>query len=348
MNFVGVLLNPLHHSHCIVSSSLRGFCERNPHPKYQAYMNKKQPSSNGIRIRSRILISIVFLGFVFTTTHWFQRESTQTETERFLDENLAMAMQTYGVCRITNGFVSILQESTLSVSPFGMGFELGVGQILDPINDAIERLSNLSSLSLSITFAQRVLFSILQTVLRIPFLFSMVVICILFVFIPKSRFYLFTLKLSLALGLLYFSIPIISILGNKINQHFFSPEMAKNQSQLKKMIQLAETQEALTLSSLSPSIPIEENSFLFGMNLLNPIKNWMTHNYMKTKKLFVSANKSLKYIQDNFTEILNAFLNLFKILLAKLLFQVFLIPLSCYFLSKKIYFGIQEFLIPSS
>jgi hypothetical protein len=63
------------------------------------------------------------------------------------------ALATYAIARMLNAAISAVQGTELAVSPAGMGLRLSVGEVLDPINDLIERFSwvmLLSTVSLGI------------------------------------------------------------------------------------------------------------------------------------------------------------------------------------------------------
>lgn len=54
---------------------------------------------------------------------------------------LARAMVTFGVARTLNGLISVVQETEVAVQPAGVGIGLQPGQLLDPLNDLIERFA---------------------------------------------------------------------------------------------------------------------------------------------------------------------------------------------------------------
>ena len=51
------------------------------------------------------------------------------------------ALTTYALARTFNGVISVAQETEIAVQPVGVGVTIGAGQILDPLNDLIERFS---------------------------------------------------------------------------------------------------------------------------------------------------------------------------------------------------------------
>lgn len=51
------------------------------------------------------------------------------------------ALVTFAVSRTLNGVISVAQGTEVAVEPGGVGVNFGVGQVLDPVNDLVERFS---------------------------------------------------------------------------------------------------------------------------------------------------------------------------------------------------------------
>jgi hypothetical protein len=62
-------------------------------------------------------------------------------SERYTDQALSNAAVTFAVARMMNGVISVIQGTRLSASPAGLGLNVAVGEILDPINDLLEQFS---------------------------------------------------------------------------------------------------------------------------------------------------------------------------------------------------------------
>jgi len=61
--------------------------------------------------------------------------------QAYYDKTFKHALYTYGIVRGMNAVISVIQESEIALTPAGMGINLAVGEILDPLNDLIERFS---------------------------------------------------------------------------------------------------------------------------------------------------------------------------------------------------------------
>ena len=51
------------------------------------------------------------------------------------------ALVTYGLVRAMNGVISVAQGTELALEPAGIGVTFTPGEILDPINDLVERFA---------------------------------------------------------------------------------------------------------------------------------------------------------------------------------------------------------------
>lgn len=83
----------------------------------------------------------------------------QTATAQ-VEESLTRALAGFALARITNGVISVFQESEVAVSPAGIGLNLALGQILDPLNDLVERFSWVMLVALTSLGVQRFLLEI--------------------------------------------------------------------------------------------------------------------------------------------------------------------------------------------
>ncbi|MEL0081518.1 MAG: hypothetical protein VW985_00560 [Gammaproteobacteria bacterium] len=59
----------------------------------------------------------------------------------YINQTLQKSLITFAVARGLNGVVSVAQGTDLALEPAGVGVNLAIGEILDPVNDLIERFS---------------------------------------------------------------------------------------------------------------------------------------------------------------------------------------------------------------
>jgi len=61
--------------------------------------------------------------------------------QHYYNRTLTHALGTYAAARGLNAVISVVQGSDVAVSPAGVGVRVAAGEILDPLNDLIERFS---------------------------------------------------------------------------------------------------------------------------------------------------------------------------------------------------------------
>ncbi|MCD6580673.1 MAG: hypothetical protein J7K90_02625 [Desulfuromusa sp.] len=83
----------------------------------------------------------------------------QAATER-VEESLGRALASFALARLTNGIISVIQESEVAISPAGVGVNLALGQVLDPLNDMVERFSWVMLVALTSLGVQRFLIEV--------------------------------------------------------------------------------------------------------------------------------------------------------------------------------------------
>ncbi|MFH1984710.1 MAG: hypothetical protein ABIL58_22955 [Pseudomonadota bacterium] len=84
--------------------------------------------------------------------------SVDVSARAYLDRTLIKAATTFAVVRSINGIISVIQGSHIMASPAGVGVSLAVGEVLDPVNDLMERFSWIMLLSTTSLGIQSVFF----------------------------------------------------------------------------------------------------------------------------------------------------------------------------------------------
>jgi len=79
---------------------------------------------------------------------------------RHADEAFKNALVTFAIARTLNGVISVAQGTELALEPGGVGVVLTLGQVLDPINDLVERFSAVMLVATSSIGLQSVLLRI--------------------------------------------------------------------------------------------------------------------------------------------------------------------------------------------
>lgn len=80
--------------------------------------------------------------------------------EHYAEAAFKRALVTFAVARTLNGVISVAQGTEVAVEPAGVGVNFTVGQILDPVNDLVERFSAVMLVATSSLGLQNVLLRI--------------------------------------------------------------------------------------------------------------------------------------------------------------------------------------------
>ncbi|PKM31605.1 MAG: hypothetical protein CVV07_00380 [Gammaproteobacteria bacterium HGW-Gammaproteobacteria-11] len=83
----------------------------------------------------------------------------------YIDSALIQATVAFGTARMLNALISVMQSTSVEFSFFVTGGSIGIGQLLDPINDLVEQYSSLMKLSIGSLVIQKVLLLIVSDTL---------------------------------------------------------------------------------------------------------------------------------------------------------------------------------------
>lgn len=77
-----------------------------------------------------------------------------------VDAAFDRALVAFALARLSNAAISFLQDTEVEITPLGVGVTLAVGEVLDPVNDLVERFSWVMLLSLTALGVQKVLLEV--------------------------------------------------------------------------------------------------------------------------------------------------------------------------------------------
>jgi hypothetical protein len=180
--------------------------------------------------------------------------------EDYLEATLARAAVTFAAARGLNAIVSVIQDTELALSPAGVGVTVAVGEVVDPLNDLLERFSWVmlaSSVSLGI---QRVLMEVGVWLGSKILAVAMIFVLAGLIVSPDQGGNLKSigLKLVLAALVIRFGLPIAAVGGEKVHDLFLKDTYETSYQDLEKTKDQIENQITIT-----PHLPeSEENNLL--------------------------------------------------------------------------------------
>jgi len=121
-------------------------------------------------VRTRRWIVTTVVGFLLVATQVAPLRQAVYENPLFgqadraaietVDAAFERALVAFALARVANAAISFLQDTEVGIAPLGIGVTLAVGEVLDPVNDLVERFSWVMLLSLTALGVQKVLLEV--------------------------------------------------------------------------------------------------------------------------------------------------------------------------------------------
>jgi len=155
--------------------------------------------------------------------------------EQYTDEGFQRSIVAFAIAKTLNGAISVVQGTEVAVEPAGIGLILTPGQILDPVNDLIERFSWVMLVCTTSLGIQSVLLAIFSSSA-----FSMTVAVVMFLLIvvvwlqplTSSMMKNVVYRLVAFLIILRFFIPLMAIASDGLYKAFLEPTYQESRQQL--------------------------------------------------------------------------------------------------------------------
>lgn len=157
------------------------------------------------------------------------------KTDAYFSETVTEAATVFATARLINGGISVVKESTVTVTPFGLGTEIALGQILDPVDDVIERLSDVLFTVIVSLGIQKAVYEIIGATAIYgigALLAGSLLIALCFKNKKLRAWSVFLKKAALLLLLVRVALPCTALMSDAIETHFFAPKIAACQERL--------------------------------------------------------------------------------------------------------------------
>lgn len=185
----------------------------------------------------KLLISFFLVSLVSVS---FLKPIDKLSSEQ-LDAAFIRSVSVFAIARSLNGLISVLQGTEVLLSPAGVGVNLALGQIVDPMNDMVERFSwimLMSSVSLGV---QEIMLHFGQTQLVQVLLALSVLVLIVILWIPKlwhKESFNLIFKGFVIFSFLRFMVPLVVL----INENIYSYGLQQQYVSAKTSLEVTESQ----------------------------------------------------------------------------------------------------------
>lgn len=175
--------------------------------------------------KKHILLSIIFLILTSFVT------LIDTKSQKYIDDSLVEASIAYGSARVINASVSVLQTAEVSIPLIG-GASITIGEILDPLNDLIERFSDVMFTVIGSLMLQEILLMIVTKPLFKFGLIAFGVLSGIMILIKNKPYARFSFKVFLVFVVFRFSMAFVLLSNSFVANMFLLERVHKSNSNL--------------------------------------------------------------------------------------------------------------------
>ncbi len=190
-------------------------------------MNEKR--QNLIRSSLGIILAVVLF-----VSPGLKLPVLDTTADDYFQEAIAKAGIAYATCRVINASVSIVKESTLQLEPAGIGVSLAVGQVLDPIDDMTERLSDVLVTAITSLGVQKLAYEVCVS-LALPVVSVFIAVLSILIWVENKRLKLLqktVMRLAVLIIVARFCLPVSSMANEFLHTRFFLEKIDKANNEL--------------------------------------------------------------------------------------------------------------------
>lgn len=253
------------------------------------------------------------------------------QADQYFESTLAQASLAYGSTRLINASVSVIMESNLQVQPAGVGLSLAVGQVLDPLNDMAERVSDVLVTAIVALGVQKLLYEMCIIFVPLALLGVVLVmfVCSLTEHPIAVSFKCLLLRLALVLVVLRLFLPVSALLNVGIYQHFFAEQISSAKEALNVESENIQGLADFSKQSTAPDSSNSEEAASFwsqwmGNSVVMESADFLQQKSTQMKQAFLSK-------QQYAATLIEHLLTLTYLYVAVFLIQVVLLPLMMFY-----------------
>lgn len=275
----------------------------------------KLPKDRVVKSVVGVIVSLIL--FFSSGVHVPGLDST---AESYFKDSITKAGVSYGVCRVINGTVSVIQQSSLQLEPAGVGLSLAVGQIVDPINDMVERLSDVLVLAITSLGVQEIMHE-MGIVLAPPVLGILLLLSSVLLWQKGERYHSLQIVLRNLIIILVIGrccLAFSSLTNGFLQEHFFEEKIVEANGRL--------SDSTIELSTVDDLEDLPEYDGMF-----KTIES--SARYLKNKS--VDFKNTVAVVLENKATIVDSLLSLTFLYLGVFIIQVLFLPLFIFWVMVK-------------
>ena len=147
-----------------------------------------------------------------------------------VDAGLKRAVVSFASARALNAAISVLQGTAVSAQPLGVGVTFTLGEVLDPINDLVERFSEWMLIA-SVAFGVQKMLLLIGSHWAVSALVSALAVLWALLFVYR-RSPLWLSRLLVVLLMVRFAIPVVTLGSDFVFRQILADDYAQSQAYL--------------------------------------------------------------------------------------------------------------------
>ncbi|MBU1195493.1 MAG: hypothetical protein KKE62_19560 [Proteobacteria bacterium] len=243
-----------------------------------------------------------------------------SKTDAYFQQAMTKAGLAYATCRIINASVSVVKDSSLELEPAGVGVSLAVGQVLDPIDDMTERVSDILVMAITSLGVQKLSYEI--GVSLVPQMFSMVLLFLsILIWFDNDRIkslHKTFVRVLIFIAVFRFCLPVSSLVNDFVHKNYFEAQISQAKDGLVVGSKGIEQLSEFSLPQIDGFIKTIENSAGF------------------VKQKAIAFKHALESAMNNIESIIDNLLKLAFLYVGVFLIQIILLPLASFWILVKL------------
>jgi hypothetical protein len=180
-----------------------------------------------MRLDARALLATLIVVLVaLSSTH-----VVDDYVDDYTSESIRNAALTYATARGINALVSVLQSSQIEVGAFVTG-SMTIGEVLDPLNDMIERFSTVMTWVLASLAAQKVLLLLASHLLFLYLVAVLGVSALLLLYFGSARARSLVFRCFLVVAFVRFALGLAVVLNSGADYLFLQQQLESNNQKI--------------------------------------------------------------------------------------------------------------------
>lgn len=172
---------------------------------------------------TKLFLSLLFIIAIVLNLN----QVLDTSSKQHIDKAFNRALITFGIAKTLNGVISVAQGTEIAIQPAGIGINLTPGQILDPVNDLVERFSWIMLASTTSLGIQKVFLTMSVWPTFSYLLVALLALGLVLLFTKTRKYYhlrVLILRISLLFIVIRFAVPFSGLANEVVYQVFLENE----------------------------------------------------------------------------------------------------------------------------